>query len=252
MKGYKGFDKDMKCRDFQFEVGKTYEHDGAVKLCNSGFHFCENPLDIFNYYPPSGSKFAEIEAEEVSPETENDSKRCSKKITVKAQIDVSAIVKMSVSVFFERFGFFNKIKDQTATNAGDYGAANAGDCGAANAGYKGAANAGNYGAANAGDCGAANAGNCGAANAGDCGAANAGYKGAAISRFYGASKVGEEGIAVGFGKGAKASGGLGSALVLCEYDKNNKLKSVKSVMVDGKKIKADTFYTLKNRKITEA
>ena len=187
--GYKGFDKDWKCRDFQYEVGKEYETEEAT-LCKKGFHFCENPHDVFTYYTPGESRFAIVEAQNVTDEKEeNDSKRVCKKIRIKAEISVSQLCKMAVSVFFERFGFKKKVESADTNNAGDCGAANAGYCGAANAGYKGAANAGYKGAANAGDCGAANAGNYGAANAGDCGAANAGDYGAANAGDCGATAV---------------------------------------------------------------
>lgn len=76
MIGYKGFDKDFKCRDFQYEVGKEYVHDGEVKLCESGFHFCENPQGVFGHYVPgNGNRFAIVEADGVSDERESDSKR---------------------------------------------------------------------------------------------------------------------------------------------------------------------------------
>ena len=60
IKGYKGFDKDLKCRGFQYEVGKEYETESA-EVCEAGFHACEYPLDVFNYYPPAGGKFVEAE-----------------------------------------------------------------------------------------------------------------------------------------------------------------------------------------------
>ena len=147
--GYKGFNKDWKCRDFQYEVGKEYEYDGDIKLCDKGFHFCENPHDVLKYYSAGeGHKFAVVEASEVSEEREKDSKRVAKRLKIKAEISVFEICKIAVSAFFENFGFKKKIESADTNNAGDCGAANAGDYGAANAGY--------YGAANAGDCGAAN------------------------------------------------------------------------------------------------
>lgn len=89
MIGYKGFDKDFKCRDFQFEVGKEYEHKGKVKLCKSGFHFCENPHGVFSHYAPgNGNRFAIVEADGVSDERENDSKRVAKKLRIKSEISV--------------------------------------------------------------------------------------------------------------------------------------------------------------------
>ena len=234
--GYKGFDKNLQCCGFQYEVGKEYETDEA-KLCEKGFHFCENPHDVLDYYGAGeGHRFAIVEASDVSDEKENeDSKRVAKRIKVKAEISVFEICKISVSAFFENFGFKKKIEsadtnnagDCGAANAGDKGAANAGNCGAANAGYrgaanagdwgaanagdKGAANAGNYGAANAGYRGAANAGNYGAANAGNCGAANAGYRGAANAGDYGAANAGYRGAANAGDYGAANAGDWGAA-----------------------------------------
>ena len=194
--GYKGFDKNLQCRGFQYEVGKEYETDEA-ELCQKGFHFCENPHDVLSYYGAGeGNRFAVVEASDVSDEKQNDSKRVSKRIRIKAEISVFEICKIAVSAFFENFGFKKKIESADTNNAGDCGAANAGYKGAANAGYKGAANAGYKGAANAGDCGAANAGYKGAANAGDCGAANAGDCGAANAGYTGAGNGGDCGAAI--------------------------------------------------------
>ena len=235
VKGYKGFDKNLKCRDFQYEIGKEYETERA-ELCKEGFHFCENPHDVLSYYSAGeGNRFAVVEASEVSDEKGDDSKRVSKRISVKAEISVFEICRIAVSAFFENFGFKKKIESADTNNAGNYGAANAGyrgaanagnygaanagyrgaanagDCGAANAGDRGAANAGDCGAANAGDCGAANAGNCGAANAGNCGAANAGNYGAANAGNCGAANAGNYGAANAGNCGAANAGKCGAA-----------------------------------------
>ena len=101
MKAYKGFNKDMTCRGFQFEEGKTYEEPEA-KLCESGFHACENPLDCFNYYSPENSVFHEVKLEEVSDERRKDSKVCAKRITIGARLSFAGIVKGAVSFVFHK------------------------------------------------------------------------------------------------------------------------------------------------------
>ena len=266
MKGFKGFDKDLKCRDLQYEVGKEAAVDGDIELCKRGIHFCKNPHDVFNYYSPGEKhRFAVVEAEDVSDEKNgDDSKRVCKRLTVKAEISVFEICKIAVSTFFENFGFNKKIESADTNNAGDYGAANAGykgaanagDCGAANAGYKGAANAGDKGAANAGDYGAANAGDCGAARAGNYGAANAGYKGAANAGYYGAARAGNYGAAIVSNNG-RVKGGYGCVLVArnIEYSIDNQRCEVTDwacAIVDDKEIKSDTWYELLNGKLVES
>ena len=152
MKAYKGFNADMTCRGFQFEDGKTYEHEGEVKLCESGFHACEDPLDIFGYYAPSGSEFHEVELEGVSDEYKEETKVVAKKITIGARLGIDKIIKACVEFRFSKLEkeLKNSGDNGAASNSGDYGAAsNSGYKGlASNSGYNGAAsNSGNYGAA---------------------------------------------------------------------------------------------------------
>ena len=137
MKLYKGFNKDMTCRGYQFEEGKTYTHDGDVKLCKSGFHACENPLDCFTYYNPAYSIFREVEMEEVSDERQSDSNVAGKTIKIGARISFGKMVQIAVDYINSRI---DKSKQQqvmegyysAASNTGDCSAAsNTGDCSAA-------------------------------------------------------------------------------------------------------------------------
>ena len=97
MKAYKGFDKNMQCRGFQFEEGETYEEDRAV-LCRAGFHACENPIDIFRYYAPGKSIFHEVELEDVSEMRGKDSKVCGKKIKIGAEISLRDMIRAGVKI----------------------------------------------------------------------------------------------------------------------------------------------------------
>ena len=146
-----------------------------------------------------------------------------------------------------------------AATAGNHGAATAGNCGAATAGEYGAATAGEYGAATAGDHGAATAGNHGAATAGEYGAATAGNHGAATAGYRGAAtargsaETGNNGLSVARGNDVKVKGGIGAVLVIAEenqYDYN--IKDWKATIVDGKHVKADTWYKLVNGEFVEA
>ena len=84
--GFKGFDKNLKCRDFQYEVGKTYEHEGKVECCEQGFHFCENPFDVFGYYSPSDSRYCAVEGSGKVDQDEDDSKVAVSKLHISAEI----------------------------------------------------------------------------------------------------------------------------------------------------------------------
>ena len=236
---YKGTDKDMKCRGFQFELGKEYVEEEA-ELCVKGFHGCEYPLDVFAHYAPADSRFFVADLDGVTDEEGDDSKRAGTKIKLRAEIGIAGIVKAAVEYTKEKA---ESSKNQTgnrsaATNTGNRSAAtNTGDCSAAT---------------NTGDCSAAtNTGNYSAAtNTGDCSATtNTGNRSAA-------TVDGKESIAIVTGVDSKASGAIGCWLVLTERGGWNgntyPIKEVRAVKVDGETIKPGGFYKLENGEVVEA
>ena len=238
IKGYKGFDKDLKCRGFQYETGKEYSMDKAV-ACKTGFHYCENPMDVLGFYAPcddtgTPNRFCEVEGSGDFDKSESD-KLCCTHLKVKAEIGLNGLIKAGVQFILNRV----KWNDNKATNTGYCSAAtNTGYYSAAtNTGYRSAAtNTGNRSAAtNTGNRSAAtNTGDCSAAtNTGDCSAA---------------SVEGKESVAIVTGRDSKAKGALGCWIVLTERSNWNgetyPIKEVKAFKVDGETIKADTWYKL--------
>ena len=132
---YKGFDKNMQCRGFQFKEGKTYTHSGQVAACKEGFHACEYPLDVFGYYAPAESIYHAVEQDGEISRHDDDSKIASSVLTIKGKLDIHAIVKASIDFTLSRV---KKTKKKSAHNTGDRSAAS---------------NTGNYSAASIeGDC----------------------------------------------------------------------------------------------------
>ena len=130
IKSYKGFDKDLKCRCFQYEIGKEYEEPEA-DVCHAGFHACERPLDVFNHYCPVNSRFCEVEQSgELSRDTD-DSKVASTKIKIGAEIGIPGLVKAQIE--WVKAHTTTEYTDPERATAGNRGAATAGDCGAATA-----------------------------------------------------------------------------------------------------------------------
>jgi hypothetical protein len=224
MKVYKGTNKDMKCRGFQYKLGETAVFDGEPHLCEAGLHACEQPIDVLNHYTPNESRYFEAEAEEVSAERESsDSKIVAKKMTLKAEIGVPGLVKAQIEYVKSQIGFDDAIKRANAEKenhaTGNLGAASAtGDRGAASA---------------TGDLGAASA-------TGDLGAASA---------------TGKAGVALAAGLECKAMGALGCAICCVErgeWDGNTyPIIAVKAAIVDGETIKPDTWYRLENGEFVE-
>ena len=268
VKSYKGFNKDMTCRGFQYKEGKEYKTSKAV-VCNEGFHACEHPLVCLDYYPPNTSIYHEVEqtGEFSSVFCGRDSKIASTKIKIGAKLSIAGLVQAAID--------FTKSKTVTMQDATeDYGVSSAtGDSGVSSAtGNSGVSSAtgsggvssatGNSGVSSAtGICGASSAtgdygvssatGDCGASSAtGDCGASSAtGYKGAS-------SADNSTAVAVAWGYKSKAKGCIGAHIVCAEW-KYDKFKSdwffvgAKMSIVDGVKIKADTYYTLRDGEFVE-
>ena len=217
MKAYKGFNKDMTCRDFQYEEGKTYEEQEA-KLCESGFHACENPVMCFGHYAPGTSVYHAVELEDVAPDRDNDTKCVGKKITIGAKLGIPEICQLTFEYIKAHCTNGHNAEPGKPVTAGDREAATAGSYGAATAGYRGAATAGD--------------------------------RGAATSR--GSSASGKNGLSVARGNTVKVKGGLGAILVIVEENElDYSIKEWKAVVVDGEKIKADTWYRLVDGEITE-
>ena len=239
---YKGMDSKMQCRGMQYEVGKEFSVDGDIECCGNGLHACERPLDVFGYYAPgTGARYFRVEQSGEMARDASDSKVASRKMRVDAEIGIPGLVKAHIEY----------VKTHTTTEHTDPERATAGYRGAATAGYRGAATAGNCGAATAGYCGAATAGYRGAATAGYCGAATAGDSGAATSR--GSASVGANGIACARSDAPMARGGMGAVLVLVEEPSDSyNIAHWKAVEVDGKTVKADTWYRLVDGKLVEA
>jgi hypothetical protein len=260
IKSYKGFNKNMTCRGFQYEEGKEYEEE-IVEVCDHGFHVCEYPLDCLNYYYPNESVYHEVEQSGEIQKHNDDTKVASTKIKIGAEISIAGLVKAAIEYTVKRVkkDAESDEKHGASSATGDYGASSAtGDCGASSAtgdygassatgdkgassatGYYGASSAtGTYGASSAtGTCGASSAtGYKGASSAtGDYGASSAtGTCGASSATGYcGASSAEDkDALAVAWGYKSKAKGVIGSFLVFAdweytgskdnpEYDRNN-------------------------------
>ena len=141
MKAFKGFNKDLTCRGFQYKVGETYEEEKA-ELCRAGFHACESPVACLQHYNPATSVYHEVELEEVSNEKDTDTKRVGKKITIGAEIGIPEICRLTFEYVKEHCTNENKAEAGNPATAGYAGAATAGNRGAATAGEHGAATAG--------------------------------------------------------------------------------------------------------------
>lgn len=214
IKSYKGFDKNLRCRDFQYKIGGIYEMDGEIKVCNRGFHACESPFDVFDYYTMIDSRFCEVEQDGNISKEDRGTKICSSKIKIKAELKLADMINLGIE-WLKEITLPEKIKTSIKDNS-----------------------SGNY------------------AKIGSSG------DGAKIGSFGDGAKIGSSGnnakidstgkdcviMCAGINPVAKAS--KGSWITLSEWSYSEGKQRyihicVKTEFVDGEKIKADTYYSLK-------
>lgn len=208
---YKAFDKNMQCRGFQYEVGKEYEMDGEIKCCNRGFHACKSPMEVWSYYDMLNSRYAEVEQSGKIEKKENSTKVCSSRIKIKAELKLADIINIGVE-WLKDITSPSKVKADGALNdSGDYAKIGS---------------SGDY------------------AQIG-----SSGYSAQIDS-------TGEDTVIMCAGNSSIAKAKVGSWITLAEWEWSDEKKRdvpacVKTEYVDGKNIKADTWYQLENGKFVE-
>ena len=225
MKGFKAFGKGLVCRGKQYKENTVFEEEKAV-ICRSGMHFCENPLDVLDYYPLVDSNGNAVEVAEVEAldecQTDDNKKYCTKKLKIGFKLSLSAFVKAAIDFALE--------KNDGKVSTGNYAQL------ASSGGYAQLASSGNYAKlASSGD--------------GAQLASSGGYAQLASSGDYA--------VIAGIGRCNKAKGKKGSWLVLAEWGYNDIEEKyvpvcVKAAQIDGVVIKEDTFYKLENGEFKEA
>ena len=254
MKGYKAYNKGLKCRDFQFEENKEYSIDGSPEICKKGFHFCENPLDTLNYYDLVDSEFTEVEAiGETQKESNNpDTKVVTNKIIIGAKLDLKGFIKASIDFIWQQCKSEN---DEVGNGNDSSKLASSGDFSklASSRHCSQLASSGDFSKlASSGDFSQL-------ASSGDFSklASSGDFSKLASSRD--SSQLAMDGLfSVGacIGEASKIKGGIGCWITLAEWDYNNELekwvpKCVKSAQIDGEILKPDTWYKLKNSEFVE-
>ena len=231
IKSYKGFDKNLKCRDFQYEIGKEYEMDGEIKVCNRGFHACESPFDVFDHYTMIDSRFCEVEQDGNISKEDRGTKICSSKIKIKAELKLADMINLGVE-WLKEITSPEKIKTSIKDNSSGYGAK------IGSSGYDAQIGSSGNGAQIGSSGNGAKIG-------------SSGYGAKIGSSGYGAKidSTGEGCVIMCAGINSVAKASKGSWITLSEWSYSDKKKRyipvcVKTEFVDGEKIKADTYYKL--------
>ncbi|WP_140231864.1 DUF7666 domain-containing protein [Salmonella enterica] len=211
---FKGFNKDLKCRGFQFAIGETFHHDGKVEACGSGFHACECPFDVFSYYPPAESRYAETISFGITDSEEGgDTKIASSSITIKDELTLPQFIQRGIEWIWSKI---DKSLEQQIM-CGSWSAAT-------NTGYQSAAtNTGNRSAAT-----------------------NTGYQSAATNTgdWSAAEVSGSQSVAASLGIEGKARASEGGAIVLCYRDEDGELIHIRASKVGENGIMPNTWYQL--------
>ena len=196
---YKGFDKDFKCRGFQYEVGKTYEMDSNIAYCNRGFHACESPMEVFDYYDMLTSRFAEVEQSGKMDKEADSTKTCSSRIKIKAELKLADIINLGVEWLKEITSPYKTEVNNTSNDGNSAQIGSSGD-------------------------------------------------------YAQIGSSGKDSVIMCAGHDSKAKAAIGSWITLAEWKRIEdvwKPICVKTEQVDGKRIKADTYYKLIDGKFEE-
>ena len=259
IRGFKGFNKGLVCRDFQYEENTEYVHNGEVEACESGFHFCENPFDVFNYYEPHKSEFAQVEGWGDIDNSEED-KIAVSHLKVKNKISLQSFIKLGIKFTHKKVQFFRDrasvfIKENTnnkSVNIGESYSVNSGKDYSVNIGGDYSVNRGGDYSVNRGKDHSVNIGGYKSVNSGRNHSVNSGGdysvcagKHNSIVNLNGFNSFG---IA---GKDSKIKAKKGCVICLVEYDKEYQITGVKSAIIDGKILKEDTYYKLENGEFVE-
>ena len=239
IKSYKAFDKNMQCRNFQYEVGKEYEMDGEIKCCNRGFHACKSPMEVWEYYDMLNSRYAEVEQSGKIDKEGNSTKVCSSHIKIKAELKLADIINIGVE-WLKDVTSPSKVKTDGALNDNGDRKKQIGSSGD----YAQIGSSGNY--AQIGSSG----------YSAQIGSSGYSAKIGSSGNYAKIDSTGEDSVIMCAGNKSKAKAKIGSWITLAEWEWNDEKNRnvpvcVKTEYVDGENIKADTWYKLRNGKFVE-
>ena len=277
IKSYKGFDKNLRCRGFQYKIGGIYEMDGKIKMRNRGFHACESPFDVFDYYTMIDSRFCEVEQDGNISKEDRGTKICSSKIKIKAELKLADMINLGVEWLKEITSpekIKTSIKDNSSGNYAKIGSSgdeaqigssgngakigsSGNDAKIGSSGDNAQIGSSGYGAKIGSSGYRAKIGSSGNdAQIGSSGdnaqIGSSGYGAKISSSGYGAKidNTGEDCVIMCAGINSVAKASKGSWVTLSEWSYSEEKQRyipicVKTEFVDGEKIKADTYYSLK-------